>query len=278
MRTVRSAGILLIGGLLAVAAAAQNAPKDMKAREAFFFPKAKAQPAVDRGGARQVTSAAVVPAPAATPAPAPAKPVTQTATLVSAPGAPSPLAFRYSIRRRLSNARSEEVDGDTAFRSGDAIKVFVTLNDSGYLYIAQQGSSGTWNVLFPRGESNFVSGYTDLEIPRDNGSWLQFDATPGIEHLFVAASRRPITDLEQVISASRGQTPAAAPRPASGNLQMAALSDAAVARLRSTVLTRDLTIEKIDTAAGAAEHAVYVATSTGTGSLVVADFKLQHRQ
>src|SRR6185503_691277 len=110
-------------------------------------------------------------------------------SLVSTPPAPSPLAFRYSLRKRISNARSEEVDTDTTFSNGDAIKVLVTLNDSGYLYVAEQGSSGTWTVLFPRGENNFVSGYADLEIPRDSGSWLQFDAKPGVEHLFVAASR-----------------------------------------------------------------------------------------
>jgi hypothetical protein len=274
MITMRNAGLMLVAGLLSVAAAAQNAPRDMKAREAFFFPKAKTQPAVDRTGARPATPGTVAPAaPAST-----ANPVTQPAALGSTSPAPSPLAFRYSLRKRISNARSEEVDTDTTFVSGDAIKVLVTLNDAGYLYVAQRGSSGNWTVLFPRGENNFVSGYTDLEIPRDSGSWLQFDANPGVEQLFVAASRRPITDLEQVISASqRGQPAPSAPAIRPGNLQMAAISDSVVAKVRNAVLSRDLTIEKIDTVAGVAEHAVYVATSNGAGNLVIAEFKLQHR-
>jgi hypothetical protein len=68
------------------------------------------------------------------------------------------------------------VDTDSVFRSGDKIRVSVESNDNAYLYIVQQGSSKTWNVLFPNADtehgSNRIERHREIEIPAAQGSHL----------------------------------------------------------------------------------------------------------
>src|SRR5262249_30183429 len=61
----------------------------------------------------------------------------------------APLGLRYSILKQTSGRQVAEVDGDTAFRSGERIRLAVEANDNAYLYIVQRGSSGNWSLLFP---------------------------------------------------------------------------------------------------------------------------------
>lgn len=281
MRTVREVGTVagvVVGTLSCALVLAQSAPpQEMRARELFLLPQVRAQQTSSR-------TPPATPVPRPTPPPAAPQPnrqgttttapprAGQTAALVSV--APVPLvpqlAFRYSLRRRVSNTRSEEVDTDTKFSAGDAIRINVILNDLAYLYIGQESKNGTWVSLFPgSGESNLLSGYAEISIPRKADEWMVFDATPEAEQVYVAASRRPITDPQQILAASRRNSPAPRPAPNAGpSVQMAG---------NITPISRGLVVQKVDTAAAQAEHAVYVAAGSGSENEAIAHFTLQRR-
>src|SRR5438477_120580 len=136
MGTTAKGWLLTVSLLVAAAggAAQDTPPKDMKAREAFYFPKASVQQTGTRTGARQATPASTGAVRqsgdtrgASAPAPPAAPQRTGTAAVLPVTLAPAgtPLALRYSLRKRLTANRSEEVDTDSTFAQGDAIKVLV---------------------------------------------------------------------------------------------------------------------------------------------------------
>ena len=220
------------------------------------------------------------------------------------PGARSgvPLGLRYTILK-LVDGRMVEVAPDSVFHAGDRIQVSLEANDAGYLYIVNQGSSGTWKPLFPSaeiedGNNRIEKGRTYVMPPK---SRFYFDEQAGEEKLFIVFSRQPEPDLEKLVyrlreGAAPPQAPAA-PAPAgepaaparpvplllASNMQ---IQDSVVGRLR-TAYARDLVIERVDdegaTAAapapgGRREKAVYVVNPTGGAeSRVVADIRLEHR-
>ena len=55
-----------------------------------------------------------------------------------------PLGIRYTILKVNPDNSTSEVSSDTVFHSGDRIRFAIEPNGSGYLYIVNQGSSGTW--------------------------------------------------------------------------------------------------------------------------------------
>jgi hypothetical protein len=248
--------------LAALAWAQQKAPAQMTAREVFYgIVKRQTRP------------------------PAPPRPATPPRTEPAAAG--FPLALRYSLLK-LSGSRFEEVDAESIFRSGEHIRVSVSVNDSAYLYIVNQGTSGTWKVLFPNARvaegANFVAAETRHEIPSGSGAF-RFNETPGVERVFILASRERIANLDDLIYSLRGRT-VTAPADQKGNpppmqiaQNIAPIADSLIAGIRNAVQARDLIFEKVDTIAGAAkEHAVYVANTTGQASgRVQAELNLKHQ-
>jgi hypothetical protein len=177
-----------------------------------------------------------------------------------------PLGLRYSLLKQARNNQVEEVDPDTIFRSGDRIRLTVESNGSGYLYVVQHGSSGSWNLLFPSretpGSRNTIEKGERHEIPVGD-HWFAFDTTPGVEKVYLVLSRKPEPDLEKLIQPS-GQDREPAP-PLEKTTQ----------KIRSQVATaRDLVFDKVTEG----EKAVYVVDPRGnTDSKVVVDFRLEHR-
>ena len=80
---------------------------------------------------------------------------------------------------------------------GNRFRRLQTGNINGYLYVAQQGTSGNWTVLFPNpqinGGLNAVKRFQEYEVP--SGDWFQFDGAAGTEHVFVFLSREPLAKL-----------------------------------------------------------------------------------
>ena len=88
-------------------------------------------------------------------------------------------------------------------------------NDNGYLYIIHQGSSGTWNVMFP--SPNVDGGQTESEKHHSYilppGSVFTFVGEPGKEKLFLLISRQPEPDLQTLMySLKRNKDRDAEPR------------------------------------------------------------------
>lgn len=317
-------GVYLCSGIFVAAAcaAAQEAPAPhLNARELFYNTVAAQTPAPAAAQPKPVTQAnsnakrprrPVAPpaAPAATPPPpemarntppaAPAAPSVPPAaqggvqvipvSMTSEPAPSSPpapaLGLKYTITKLVEN-QPVEVAPNTVFHAGDRIRFSVEPNGPGYLYIVRQGSSGTWEPVFPSPEiadsSNRVEGWRTYTMPPK--SRLVFDQQTGTEKIFIVLSRNELPDLEQLMySLKTGVKPASAPQaqpkaPAKTLVASLRMSNATVGRLRNTY-ARDLIIEKVDddTPGDRKEKAVYVVNPTGsTDSRVVADIELVHQ-
>jgi hypothetical protein len=195
-----------------------------------------------------------------------------------------PLGLRINVMRYNSDGTTTDVLPETIFRSGDRIRLGVETNGRGYLYIANQGASGTWKAMFPSPEiedgDNRVEAMRPYSMPPGNHVFT-FDSTAGKENLFVVFSRKPVSDFEELIYQLGNKKPNA-PREDKTLIMAASIGDPTIERLRNTY-SRDLIIETVNPATptpeGAKrETAVYVVNPTGSAdSHVVADIKLVHQ-
>lgn len=200
-----------------------------------------------------------------------------------------PLGVRYSILK-YADEDAVEVDPELVFRSGDKIKLRLQVNDTAYLYVVMQGSSGAWRVMFPSAEvdsgSNKVVPGRLYDIP--GHTRMVFDEQPGSEKIFIVLSRKPETEIDKLIYEleSEGRK-AEQPKPTQSKSLMAsaALSNSLVEQVRNGITARDLVFEKVDdskpapkNAAVSKETAVYVVNaSRAAESRLVADIQLKHR-
>jgi hypothetical protein len=206
------------------------------------------------------------------------------------------IGIRYALLLRDRDGHYNEVSPTTVFHNGDHLRLSVMANQPGYLYVIEQGSSGSWNSIYPgkhAGDSSEATNHLDpgnvYQIPDGKGSF-RFDQTPGQEKLFLVLSRQRIADLEGAInSLKQGGQPSAAPmhpepHPAQGEMLEASntIPDAFVQRLAS----RDLTLEEEETvdqpqsANPSGEKAVYVVSKVSytknESPRVVASVTLRH--
>lgn len=195
------------------------------------------------------------------------------------------LGLRYSILKYDSSGAAEETDTDSVFRTGDRIRLRVSVNEPGYLYVAHKGSSGSWRMLFPSeeldGGSNAVVPGREYDLP--GRTRLVFDETPGEERIFVVLSRTPeqqmdrlIYDLDQKGAPARKDAPKTL-------LAEAKIPDSMISSTR--MAARDLVFEKVDSskpapsnAGGRRENAVYVVNASASkDARLVTDIRLNHR-
>jgi hypothetical protein len=252
--------LLVLGILGAAVASAQNVSgKDasgLKARELFYTPPPDSAP-----------PAAVQKAPAAS-----------SEHAVAA----VPLGVRYSVLKRNPANQFIEVDPDTTFHSGDRIRIQVKANTRGYLYVVAQGSSGTWQVLFPSadvagGSNRLEPGDTRQVPPGDLGQFV-FDNRGGTEKLFLVLARQAEPDIDKLIYSKGGATPGTS-QAARALVARAAVTNAVVERMRAQVSTRDLVFEKVDGEVdGKVEKAAYVVNpSAAPDARLVVDMALKHQ-
>lgn len=226
------------------------------------------------GPVAAATSPKAGPAPirnAAAPTPAPVKPVeapaaarelgakelfTSTDTANLAPG----LRFRMMLETPNGPV---DVDPARDFHSGERIKFAFESNIDGYLYVAQQGSSGNWTVLYPHPDINrglnAVKRFEEMVVPND--MWLMLDNNPGVEQLFVFLSREPMSTLpgfDRPVKAFERSSPTL------------------VAQLQGTIASRDLILSK-DPAPAKGVQATYVVNKAELGKAVTARFAINHR-
>jgi hypothetical protein len=266
----------------------------------IFYGQHRAQDAKPQPRKSTAAPAKVSPAKEAAPSVAPVetdtRPTPEQPTYVSAgyvkPEA-RPLAMRYSVRK-LEGGTYSDIDADTVFHAGDHIALGIETNDSGYLYVVAQGSSGRWEVKYPTERvsgSNRVERGKTYKIPPGADEVMTFDSQAGTERLFVVLSRKPLADLEKLIYSLQNDN-SAPPKDAPTMLaqNFAPIDDSVVQGLRTTY-ARDLVIEKVgDSKAAAAsapepsvpperlgEKAVYVVNmSADDKARVVADIALNH--
>jgi hypothetical protein len=196
-----------------------------------------------------------------------------------------PLGLRYALLKVGGSGELSEVLPETTFHSGDKVRISLMANQPGYIYIIQQGSSGSWRPLFPAQgdlpESNRVEAGRIYQVP--SGKSFQFNQQIGEERLFILLSRQVVSDLDGVIFTLRhqGKDPAPSPSPAGDQVEASnRIGDELVEKLQSRDLmeVEDPPQETKDPSLG--ENAIYV-VSQGKGnsaaSQVFANLVLDHR-
>ena len=179
------------------------------------------------------------------------------------------LGLRYSLLLRGADGTYTETAPDTVFHSGDLLRLSIMSNEPGYLYVIQQGSSGSWSPIFPIPNSgpdaNRVEPGSPYQIPGGTNSF-EFNQQAGTEKLFVVLSREPISDLDAALQ--RLKHPSSAPSsesaqpPQRGQILEASnhIPDDLVQRLasRDLVLVSEQKVEDAPKASSSGEKAVYV--------------------
>ncbi len=169
------------------------------------------------------------------------------------------------FRMILEGPEGKPMDVDPArdFYTGDRIKFAFESNVDGYLYVAQQGTSGNWTVLFPHpdinGGLNEVKRFDEHEVPND--TYFRLEGTPGQEQIFVFLSREPMKTLpgfDRPVKAFERSSPTL------------------VATLAQSIQSRDLVLEKDKSSAGKGP-ATYVVNQAELGKAVTASFTLNHK-
>lgn len=260
---------------------------ELKARELFYSPAkmvakpAAANPPAAPAAAKSVAKAETKPAAAKSPstpdaAVAAAKGPFQNASVTTAN---QPLGLRYSIVQRMRNGVEREVDPETVFRTGEQIRLRVESNDAGYLYIAQKGSKGNWNLLFPspeiNGGKNKVTPYRKYEIP--NEDVFEFSSPAGEFKIFIALTRQPEPDFERFLSSlEKGAKPGTSTAPAKGEiLALNVLDDRLIGEVRGKLVARDLVVSRVKRQNDVAGYAVNA--SGKSDARVVAELALKQQ-
>lgn len=103
-----------------------------------------------------------------------------------------------------------DVPADHVFHTGDDFSLSLTLTESGYLYLVNQGPDGAVTLLYPMlSESNAVSRGSSVLLPPANTEMpIQFTDPVGPERLVVLFSTRPMGSAVEVMAAAK-KSPAA---------------------------------------------------------------------
>jgi hypothetical protein len=198
----------------------------------------------------------------------------------------SRLGLRCSLLLRGPDKQYSEVASGTVFHSGDHIRLSLLANQSGYLYVVEKGSSGTWSPIYPppsAGPDAAKINSGQLQVVPGGEKAFAFDQNPGAEKLYVILSRTPIEDIDRVIrNLSHGGPAPAAPADASPELEAKnVIPDEFVQKLasRDLNLVDEETVDSSPTAAHASEKAVYVVAKTSaapSSEQVVLSLELRH--
>jgi len=155
-----------------------------------------------------------------------------------------------------------DVDPAKEFLTGDRIRFAFESNIDGYLYVAQQGTSGNWTVLFPNpdinGGRNAVKRSQEYSVPDDN--FFRLDPPAGAERIFVFLSREPLAALPGFQQPVRAYE--------KGNAPM-------IASLQGSIASRDLVLAKDPSSSKV--QATYVVNKAELGKAVTASFTISHK-
>ncbi|MGI4756764.1 MAG: DUF4384 domain-containing protein [Janthinobacterium lividum] len=198
------------------------------------------------------------------------------------------MGLRYSVLKQREDGTFAETSAGETFHEGDLLQLSIMSNEPGYLYVIQQGSSGSWSPLFPGAQSvsNRLEPGKPYQIPGTRQTF-RVDNHPGTEKLFVVLSREPLDDLGGAVDRLKHSSePASKPArvPEGGQLLEASnhIPDEIVQRLASRDLTL-VTEQKVDDKnkpADSGEKAVYVVAkqeSTSQAHEIVASILLNHQ-
>jgi uncharacterized protein DUF4384 len=116
----------------------------------------------------------------------------------------APMGIGYTLYMRDESGKAVRADSSMEFRSGEAVRITLEPNTSGYLYVFHTENDGVPTMLFPDSRlndgRNAVRAHVPCEIPSSldpnpTQRWFVFDDKPAAERLYVVFSRQPLADV-----------------------------------------------------------------------------------
>jgi hypothetical protein len=113
------------------------------------------------------------------------------------------LDFKFTyLPGRRREVSTHQISGEMILTKNDPYYLVVHATEKCYLYLFQLQSSGELTLLFPNSkyapDQNPIQGGS-IRIP-DGYEWFYLDETPGIETIYLLASRWPQRDIETLSS------------------------------------------------------------------------------
>lgn len=106
--------------------------------------------------------------------------------------APKQIGASYFIRLKRADGSTEDVLASRDFKSGDRFQLGVKVNRPSYVYVMNQDPDGNLAQIFPvNGQDNYVDAMGTVFLPARGA--FEFDAKPGVEHLLVFLSPKPMS-------------------------------------------------------------------------------------
>ncbi|MBI1764135.1 MAG: DUF4384 domain-containing protein [Acidobacteria bacterium] len=93
------------------------------------------------------------------------------------------------------------------FHSGDRVKLLLSNNFGGYLYVVSGVASGGAGILFPnsREKEYLIKPHQRYLVPVESNSFMAFAGPPGVESLRILISRSSIPFLEEAGRKRKGE-------------------------------------------------------------------------
>ena len=116
----------------------------------------------------------------------------------AASGAPQSPSLLTIHLERNQNGKTEPMRTDHVFSTGDVIRFRLTAGQAGYLYVLDQGSSGTYTVLFPAAgtsSSNRIEQAKDYTVPATDDGWFAVDPPAGFDVVYFLLSPTPLASM-----------------------------------------------------------------------------------
>jgi hypothetical protein len=113
----------------------------------------------------------------------------------SAPNIEGKPALEIQLERKLPDGKVEAMPPTHVFSSGDTIRVHITSDFDGYLYVMDQGSSGQFSTVFPSlaaGSDNQVHRGQSYLIPSTEDGWFEIAGPAGFDVLYFLLSPETI--------------------------------------------------------------------------------------
>ena len=155
----------------------------------------------------------------------PAGTLAQGRNSATAQSAASAAPGAASMVIRLEQQRGDRVVAmlpEHVFDPGDVVRFRLTSGSDGYLYVVNQGSSGSYSALFPApgtGAENRVRKGSDYLVPSTQDGWFQMEGPAGFDVVYFLLSPTPLSiSTDGSSKADQGKSTAGEGRPAPSTL------------------------------------------------------------
>ena len=188
---------------------------------------------------------------------------------------------KIAVQLKRGSGAARLVSPDTAFRTGDKIRLLFDLNFNGYIAVVNQGTSGSLQLIFPyQGQSDSVSSSALIKIPALETDWIEFDEKKGVERMTVIFSKSRLPEVQQAIDSisSASSTASSTSGGSTGGVAaaadeaaiFAALNSKAIGKKLKTATTKDLRISR------ESDANYYVTNEADASGLVSVRLELAH--